>query len=92
MSWKKEVKPSASICPQTFCFIWSEKAKSCGRAFGLCKREDSINGKQDCYEPCEPELKKADLPWFYFISSEEILVEDLREKYKIESAEFWGKN
>ncbi len=92
MNWKKEVKPSADICPQKFYFFWCDETNICRRTFGLCKREDSANSDKDWYEPCEPELKKADLPWFYFISSGEKLVENLREKYKIESAKFWEKN
>jgi hypothetical protein len=39
----------------------------CACTFGLCIRLDSINGDKDWYEPNEPELERASLPWFYFI-------------------------
>jgi hypothetical protein len=38
----------------------------CGCAFGPCRRETGNPGHEDWYEPCEPELAKHGLPWFYF--------------------------
>jgi hypothetical protein len=40
----------------------------CRCTFGKCVRNKDANGLKDWYEPCEPELEKAELPWFYFMS------------------------
>jgi hypothetical protein len=46
--------------------------------------------KKDWYEPCEPEIEKFGLPWFYFIHSEKNVVEDKKEEYRRESKKLWG--
>jgi len=38
----------------------------CGFQYGCCSRNKAENGTKDFYEPCEPALKKAGLPDFYF--------------------------
>ena len=88
--WDLNTKPPENICPERFCFLWSTNSYKCRRTFGLCKREDPAKGGSDLYEPCEPELEKFGLPWFYFIPSEEELVEDRREEYRRESKKLWG--
>ncbi len=47
----------------------------CGWMRGLCTRLDPIHGDQDWYEPHEPRLEAAGLPWFYFIAGPEKLTE-----------------
>lgn len=62
--WDKYKKPPGDICPQKFCFMWSEEDNICGNPFGLCKRTTREKIHKDWYEPCEPELRKCGLPWF----------------------------
>jgi len=49
----------------------------CRCVFGTCSRAVPAPGNRDWYEPHEPALKKAGLPWFYFIPSADKLVEDV---------------
>ncbi|MBZ9750601.1 hypothetical protein K7W42_06975 [Deinococcus sp. HMF7604] len=66
------------------------KAATCDCPVGLCRRW-SPEGKTDWYEPCEPLLERAGLPWFYFIPSPSKLVEELRGAYILESEALWGR-
>lgn len=38
----------------------------CGFQYGRCVRAQKAEGARDFYEPCEPVLRKAGLPDFYF--------------------------
>ncbi len=89
--WKVEEKPPALECPREFCFLWDNSEEACGCPFGLCKRLDAENGERDFYEPHEPNLERAGLPWFYFIADVEKVVAELREKYNRESQKLWGR-
>lgn len=40
--------------------------RQCGFHYGLCVRNKQVAGVKDFYEPCEPRLRKAGLPDFYF--------------------------
>jgi hypothetical protein len=62
----------------------------CGCDFGVCTRLDPVHGDHDWYEPNEPELQGAGLPWFYFIPSAEKVSEELRTAYLEESRALWG--
>lgn len=64
----------------------------CGATMGRCSRLDPTGGDRDWYEPCELELKRGDLPWFYFIPSAEKLVPELRDRYLRESRKLWGSS
>ncbi|HWI55109.1 MAG TPA: hypothetical protein VNT57_05425 [Desulfobacteria bacterium] len=55
--------------------------ESCGCSFGTCIRNEAEKGVHDWYEPNEPYLEKADLPWFYFISNPVKLKKDDRDIY-----------
>ena len=61
--------------------------------FGVCTRNDVEKGENDYYEPDEPDLELAELPWFYFISSPMNITErnGLRDRYLLESEPLWGK-
>lgn len=67
--WNKNEKPPIDICPKTFCFLWSEEDNKCDEAFGVCMRAEPGKSDRDWYEPCEPELDKYGLPWYYFIQN-----------------------
>ena len=43
----------------------------------------------DWYEPCEPELERDGLPWFYFVPSVGNLAPKLHERYLRELRELW---
>ena len=88
--WKIEEKPPASECPREFCFLWDTSEEACGSPFGLCRRLDAGHGERDFYEPHEPNLERAGLPWFYFIPDGEKLVAELRDEYERESQKLWG--
>jgi hypothetical protein len=60
----------------------------CGSFAGTCTRQDAENGVADMYEPHEPNLKKAGLPWFYF-TDRESLADERRDQFDKESAEWW---
>ena len=64
----------------------------CTCSFGTCSRAVPSPDNHDLYEPNEPALRKAGLPWFYFIANANSLVEDLREEYVSESAALWGSD
>jgi hypothetical protein len=91
VEWDKYKKPPEDICPEEFCFLWSESKNKCREPFGKCRRVTKKLIHTDWYEPCEPELKKYDLPWFYFIPNIENLVEESKDKYLRESKKLWGK-
>ncbi len=62
---------------------------ACGCTSGRCSRIDP-QSTQDCYEPHEPCLEAAGLPWFFFIPDADKLVEELRDDYIAESQALWG--
>ena len=69
-------------------------AEGCGlsdSSFGPCTRQDPVRGQHDYYETHDPNLEKAGLPWFYFISSPLKIVKAFRKKYISESEALWGK-
>jgi|GEM_PF-1714413 len=63
----------------------------CGCSFGRCLRLDFEPGDKDWYEPHEPALERAGLPWFYFIPAPHMLVEELQPTYIDESERLWGR-
>jgi hypothetical protein len=63
----------------------------CGSPFGICTRYDAEQGDYDWYEPHEPNLDEAGLPWFYFIANPDKLVPEWRRKYIEETEPLWGK-
>jgi hypothetical protein len=62
----------------------------CGCAFGLCTRLDPVHGDHDWYEPDEPHLSEARLPWFYFITGPENVADEERNEYIRAAFELWG--
>jgi hypothetical protein len=62
----------------------------CGYPFGECVRLRGRPDAPDGYEPNEPELEQAGLPWFYFIASREEVADEMREQYIRESEALWG--
>lgn len=66
-------------------FFWSESDKNCRETFGKCYRSTANLNDYDWYEPCEPELERNDLPWFYFITTEKRLLKKARKRYLRES-------
>ena len=88
--WDKFKKPPENICPQKFCFMWSVDGSKCRETFGLCIRLVPDKSNTDWYEPCEPELEKHGLPWFYFIPNAYRLVVELKEDYIRQSSELWN--
>ena len=89
MIWDKYKKPPPDICPEAFCFLWSELDKKCRETFGKCRRCAANLNNKDWYEPHEPELKRHGLPWFYFIANGETLANEQKEKYLKESSKLW---
>lgn len=75
--WNIRNKPSKNVCPKEFCFLWSEDDNKCNSQFGICKRSIPNENNKDWYEPCEPELEKFGLPWFYFIPNADHLVGEI---------------
>ena len=90
--WDKFKKPPQNFCPQKFCFIWSEEDNNCSESFGSCSRNTGYENQKDWYEPCEPELERYGLPWFYFITSPDKLIDELKEDYIRESNTLWGNS
>lgn len=84
------IKPDPMQCPGRFCFN-GHPTRGCMNPFGSCSREHSFGGDTDWYEPCEPELCKAGLPWFYYIPSTKTLRRDFHEEYIRESEALWGE-
>jgi pimeloyl-ACP methyl ester carboxylesterase len=64
--------------------------EQCGCTFGHCIRLDPVNGDGDYYEPDEPRLDWNGLPWFYFMSGPEKVVDELRDDYIQEAQALWG--
>lgn len=62
----------------------------CHCFFGKCSRDESEKGTSDFYEPDEIRLRKAELPWFYFLSGPENIREEFRAKFLRESHEWWS--
>ncbi|MCL1816869.1 MAG: hypothetical protein FWG43_04630 [Clostridiales bacterium] len=90
MKWDKNSKPSEDICPEIFCFFWSELDHKCRDTFGKCRRLTLKAFDYDWYEPCEPELEKHDLPWFFFIANENGLVNERKNEYIKDSKKLWN--
>lgn len=88
--WDMNKKPPVNVCPKMFCFLWSETDSKCRETFGVCNRCVPNKENKDWYEPCEPELKRHGLPWFYFILNPDKLVDELREEYIRESTKLWN--
>jgi len=55
----------------------------------VCRRESKNTKDHDFYEPCEPYLKKAKLPWFYFLSK--CQVQSLNEKDRKKYFEYFNQ-
>jgi len=91
MKYNKNIKPDVNKCPKEFCFNWDEGNGKCGEDMPTCYRAVQNKINEDYYEPCNPELKKHDLPWFYFIPNAEMLDEEDKEEYLRESTRLWGK-
>jgi hypothetical protein len=98
------MKPDPTVCPRHFCFFWQmgrvihsqaaepqSVAEGCCNPFRVCRRLDPEHGQQDSYEDHGPNLREARLPWFYFYSSPDSLIPEVREKYITESDAVWGK-
>lgn len=62
----------------------------CGCSFGLCRRLHDEQSLTDWYEPHEPRLEAAGLPWFYF-STLESLREDFHQTFIQEATQLWGE-
>ena len=83
-TWDKYHKPPAKICPQKYCFLWhdnsyfTQEVARCREPFGPCRRSTKNPNHSDWYKPCEPELEKDDLPWFYFITNADFVDKELR--------------
>ena len=90
--WNKYIKPPADICPKEFCFMWDEEdGCPCLELINAkCFRETGNVHDEDLYEPCDPHLEQAGLPWFYFTASVDDVVEERREEYLRESAKLWN--
>lgn len=56
---------------------------------GKCMRNDIQRGLKDVYEPHEPNLDDAGLPWFYF-TTKESLAEEFHEDYDRDSEAWWN--
>jgi len=70
---------------------WTDfPAGGCGYSCGSCKRLSGSEKDKDLYEPNEPMLEQAGLPWFYFIPSTEQLAEPFHEEYIREAEALWG--
>jgi hypothetical protein len=67
--------------------VWRDGGCAC--QFGRCVRLDPSTGDADFYEPHEPKLEQAGLPWFYFTTLKNLRSE-LHEQFLRESAELWG--
>ena len=107
MLYNPAEKPDPTVCPRQFCFFWrranwNQKKVPAGERlyategdclceFGTCTRLDPEHGDHDWYEPDEPDLEEAGLPWFYYIGSPNSLVPQLKEKYMLESEALWGR-
>ena len=96
------VKPDPTQCPGRFCFLWGGPASSdlpdaaqvqahCDNPFGVCTRLAPETGDLDWYESDNDALRKAGLPWFYFIPSTRGLVAELHDAYREASEALWGK-
>src|SRR5688500_10625575 len=61
----------------------------CACTWGPCARLDRKKGIRDFYEPCEPALEDAGLPWFYF-STLRNLHPDFHERFLKEASALSG--
>lgn len=62
----------------------------CACSFGKCSRIQADPGCRDHYEPVEDFLRRAGLPWFYFVASKESLAEEFWDDYEKETRFLWG--
>jgi hypothetical protein len=67
--------------------VWAEGGCAC--RFGLCRRLRSGEGNVDYYEPCEPHLRAAGLPWFFFCTLDG-LNQESQQKFLMEAIQLWG--
>ena len=104
-TWNRHAKPPPLVCPRDYCFFWvyrDDPAGQCGYPVTrvkipgedwkpvICRRLDVTHGTGDYYEPCEPRLEEAGLPWFYFFPNAYTIVDELKADYERESRELWG--
>ena len=92
------VKPGAAFAPRHYSSVDAAQTSAttveqgqCGCSFGTCVRSDPAVGNQDWYEPHEPNLATAGLPWFLFIPDPYGLAGKTRRQYIVESEQLWGK-
>lgn len=62
----------------------------CACIFGKCSRNQADPGSRDWYEPANDFLRKAELPWFYFIANKTNLVQESWDEYERKSRRLWG--
>lgn len=67
--------------------VWPEGGCGCG--FGACRRLRPDESGTDWYEPHEPRLDAAGLPWFYFTVFDS-LREDFWPRFIQEATQLWG--
>ena len=91
------VEPGAAFAPGLYNSVEAGLASAttveqgrCGCSFGTCARSDPTAANQDWYEPHEPHLAAAGLPWFFFIPDPYGLVGKARKRYILESEQLWG--
>ena len=63
----------------------------CGCSFGTCLRLEPAAENRDWYEPHEPNLEAAGLPWFFFIPDPYKLSGKARKRYIQQSEQLWGR-
>lgn len=61
----------------------------CSCSLGPCSRLSRAPDAKDMYEPDEPALARAGLPWFYFVR-EELLTRRHRRQFRREARALWG--
>ena len=57
----------------------------CGCPFEQCVRDPDGSGPINWYEPCEPALAEAGLPWFYFTPGPHTLIPELYSQGRLET-------
>ncbi|MBN9117755.1 MAG: hypothetical protein J0I06_01050 [Planctomycetes bacterium] len=67
--------------------VWPEGGCGCG--FGVCRRARPGEAATDWYEPHEPRLEAAGLPWFYFTTLAALRA-DFHQKFVQEATQLWG--
>ncbi len=77
-SFEEAIKAANVVALQSMCSCPSR-----------CLRDAVSPGERDLYEPCEPALRAAGLPWFYFVATADSLTDEFREEYLRESKKLW---